>query len=242
MNRCIRSSYSYIFRSLTVTLLLILSFVLSVSCTISNATDTSTGIDGEIRVLQATQTIVDSIALSSDLILYVDPPNGHTSPTILGVFARASDVDALVYYEPSDESPTIDSPFITYNTPYIELGTLFKGSRNRTLTMVAVLTDELGTIRSEQITMDYFVEGASRPFSYGFMIPGVESGGYFLRFGMEVAAVARAQVAGGQEFADFFSELGKGTYIDQVDALNLLSLDPDLQGFEGGFPGKYATY
>jgi hypothetical protein len=56
--------------------------------------------------------------------------------------------------------------------------------------------------------------------------------------GLEIEAAARAQLAGGQEFADFATPLGVGTYATQIRALYLLGIDPDLQGFEGGFPGK----
>ena len=48
-------------------------------------------------------------------------------------------------------------------------------------------------------------------------------------------ATARAQSASGQEYADFFSSLGIGTYADQANALFLPGLVPDLTGFEGGF-------
>lgn len=69
-------------------------------------------------------------------------------------------------------------------------------------------------------------------------MPGVETGGYFTRVGIEESAAARAQLAGGQEFADFATELGIGTYSDQLRLLHLPSIDPDLDGFEGGFTGK----
>ena len=51
-----------------------------------------------------------------------------------------------------------------------------------------------------------------------------------------MVASARAQAAGNQEFADFSTYLGLGTYEPQIQALNLLRIDPDLKGFEGGFP------
>lgn len=175
---------------------------------------------------------------STTLILYVDPPDGHNSPSAMGAFIRANDKNALVYYDENGGSPTLESPFMTYDTPYIQLDTPFKASRNRTLTVVAVVMEESGVYRSEQITLRYFVEGAARPFSYGFLVPGIESGGYFIRFDLEVAATARAQVAGGQEFADFFTELGIGPYDQrQIIPLDLLSFDSELKGFEGGFPG-----
>ena len=183
--------------------------------------------------------IISSITLDPELILYVDPPDGHSSPAALGVFARANDPTALVYYDEFGKNPFLNSTFLTYSTPYIQLDTPFKASRNRTLSVVAVMTDETGAkTRSEQYILHYFVEGTARPSSYGFLVPGTESGGYFVRFGIEIAATARAQVAGGQEFADFFTNLGIGTYATQISALHLISLDPDLQGFEGGFPGE----
>lgn len=180
-----------------------------------------------------------SIRTDPELILYIDPPNGHSSPAALGVFVRANDPDAIIYWEELGDSPSLDSTNpLTYNTPYIQLDTPFKASRNRTLKVIAVVTDEEGALtRSEEITMNYFVEGTARPYSYGFLVPGIESGGYFLRYGIEIAATARAQVAGGQEFADFFTNLGIGTYSTQIKTLDLLSIDPELTGFEGGFPG-----
>jgi len=56
--------------------------------------------------------------------------------------------------------------------------------------------------------------------------------------GLEMKATARAQSAKGQEFADFFSDLGIGTYPTQANALRLPELIPGvrLQGYEGGFP------
>ena len=65
----------------------------------------------------------------------------------------------------------------------------------------------------------------------------METNGYFTRMGIEESAAARAQLAGGQEFADFATELGIGTYANQLRALHLPSIDPDLMGFEGGFSG-----
>lgn len=58
-----------------------------------------------------------------------------------------------------------------------------------------------------------------------------------MRLGIEMEAAARAQLAGGQEFADFTTKLGMGPYKRQLTLLHLPSLDPDLTGFEGGFTG-----
>lgn len=52
---------------------------------------------------------------------------------------------------------------------------------------------------------------------------------------IEVPSAARAQVAGGQEFADFNTSLGIGTYATQLKLLHLPSIDPELIGFEGAF-------
>lgn len=181
--------------------------------------------------------VIDADA--SDLFLYIDPPNGHSSPAVLGVFIRANDPDAIVYFEELGDDPTVLSPTLTYNTPYVQLDTPFRASRNRTLVVIALLEDEDGVwYRSAQTTMKYFVEGTARPDSFGFLVPGIESGGFFIRYGIEMVATARAQVAGGQEFSDFFTNLSIGTYDKQVNALDLLEIDEELQGFEGGFPGK----
>eukprot|EP00604_Paraphysomonas_vestita_P001611 CAMPEP_0174822304 /NCGR_PEP_ID=MMETSP1107-20130205/14895_1 /TAXON_ID=36770 /ORGANISM="Paraphysomonas vestita, Strain GFlagA" /LENGTH=466 /DNA_ID=CAMNT_0016040871 /DNA_START=484 /DNA_END=1884 /DNA_ORIENTATION=- len=50
-----------------------------------------------------------------------------------------------------------------------------------------------------------------------------------------MASKARAQLATSQEFADFNTTLGIGTYSDQLQLIHLPSIDPDLIGFEGGF-------
>lgn len=73
--------------------------------------------------------------------------------------------------------------------------------------------------------------------SYGFFVPGPETQGHFLSVALEMKATARAQSAKGQEFADFFSDLGIGTYKTQANSLHLPSLIPGLPllGYEGGF-------
>ena len=91
------------------------------------------------------------------------------------------------------------------------------------------------TFRSEQHTLYYIIEANARPNAYGFLVPGVESSGYFLKFVIEQKAAARAQVAGGQEFADFYTDLGVGTYEGQIIPMRLPDLMPDLTGFEGGY-------
>lgn len=60
-----------------------------------------------------------------------------------------------------------------------------------------------------------------------------------MKFVLEAVATARA-TTGSQEFADFFNSNGIGTYLSQIRALQLTQLDPDLTGFEGGFPSNTA--
>lgn len=184
-------------------------------------------------------------ATDQDFLLYIDPPNGHSSPAVLGVFIRANDPNVLIYYNDDGKDPVAlsSSTPLTYDKPYIQLDTPFKARRERTLVIIAVVKDDDGFwYRSEQTTLNYLVEGSARPDSFGFLVPGIESGGYFVRYGIEMVATARAQVAGGQEFADFFTNLSIGTYDKQVSALDLLDIDPELQGFEGGFPGTVAAH
>ena len=55
----------------------------------------------------------------------------------------------------------------------------------------------------------------------------------FLFVAFSFLPVNRAQAAGGQEFANFTSELGVGTYENQARPLVLPEIDDDLSGFEG---------
>lgn len=205
-------------------------------------------------------SINNSSRLATELTIQYDPPDRSSWPAALGVFARAyydgePDTSAKIYYEQyyvfqqdqtatlqgGEASVTFNSSYAEYDKPYIQLGTPFKAQRIRYLKMVAVRDDPLDDksfIRSEEITLTYYVEGAARKNSFGFLVPGIESGGYFLRFALEVEGKARAQAAGSQEFADFFTALGIGTYDTQVQALDLLTL-ANVTGFEGGFAGKH---
>ena len=63
--------------------------------------------------------------------------------------------------------------------------------------------------------------------SHAFILCGV-----IFRLSLSLSLL-RAQAAGGQEFADFGTELGVGTYKDQARPLNLPDIDEDLSGFEG---------
>lgn len=198
-----------------------------------------------------------TIPKSSDVVLSWDPPDTFVSITGLGVFTRCRytpepDADIKIYYEIGAaedsvyQNATLDSLYATNDSPYIALDTPFKASRNRILTLICVIqfvndNKETEKYRSQQVTLNYVVEASARPYAHGFLVPGVESSGMFIKFQLEVAAKARAQTAGGQEFANFFSYLGKGTYEEQVRPLNLTKLIPDLIGFEGGFPVNFSN-
>lgn len=176
-----------------------------------------------------------SIKYHESLTVYYDPPSMATSATALGVFVRASLPDAKIYYEIYDAKTgyrkiTSSSPYATYASPYIQIDTPYLSPRTRHLQFVAVL----GTKRSSSFNLTYFVEAGSRPYSYAFLVPGLETKGYFLKAGIEMKATARAQTAGGQEFADFFTALGVGSYKSQVVSMLLQLIDPDLKAFEGG--------
>jgi len=185
------------------------------------------------------------VSYDSAMKLFYDPPMGHVSPTALGVFVWSNYQGVTFYYDNSGGLPTLNSSYASSSKPYIQLTTAFKASRNNSITVVGILEDSNNPgnyFRTSQYTLKYFVESSARPYSYGYLIPGIESGGFFLQFEMEVAATARAQPAGDQEFADFNTNLGVGTYSTQIQALNLLQIDPDLTGFEGGFPYNTSTH
>ena len=74
---------------------------------------------------------------------------------------------------------------------------------------------------------------------------------------MEMISALRAQAAIRQELADYdtttespdpitgvisiarLHRIATGTYKRQLKLLHLIDLDPDLTGFDGGFPGRY---
>lgn len=187
-------------------------------------------------------TIEDTLPLLSDLKVFYDPPNGTDSPTALGVYAWTHYSTALIYYDVTGASPTLNSSYVSQESPYFAVATPFKGKRGRLVSMIAVYTDLQGvTYRSKLYKLHYNVESRSRPYSYAFLVPGVESGGYFIRIMLEEEAAARPQSSTTQEFADFFAKLGIGTYSSQISPLKLTDIDSDLTGFEGGFPCKCIT-
>jgi hypothetical protein len=181
-----------------------------------------------------------TIQFKPDISIYYDPPSGTVSPTALGIYVWSNYPTSKIYYELlTGKVPDINSTYATSAKPYIQVDTGFRVPRNRTVILIAVYEDDHGQLwHSKVVTLHYFVEAAARPNSFGYLIPGVESQGKFIQVALEVKATVRAQAAGSQEFADFFSTRGFGTYSSQVTALDLTAIDPDLNGFEGGFSCK----
>lgn len=182
------------------------------------------------------KSIAAGITIDSTLSLQYDPPNGSTSVTGLAVYVWSNNLNARIYYTNDSTSPSLNSSYVDASAPYIQVTSPYKETRNRTLIIVAVVYNgKGGYTRSHEYQLRYYVESSSRPNSYGYLIPGVDSNGYFVQFGIEVAASARPQSAANQEFSDFYTNLGVGTYSTQIQALHLPSIDSDLCGFEGGF-------
>ncbi len=116
--------------------------------------------------LNKTQSL---LSLAYPLQLYIDPPEGHFSPTALGVFMRCispkgESANARVYYTLDDTEPTKFSTYTTYDHPYVHVDTPFKVGRARKIR--AICTEKAidgNTYRSELITRHYIIEGSSRP-------------------------------------------------------------------------------
>jgi hypothetical protein len=198
---------------------------------------------GEATPAQLPINETAEIKFKSDLAIYYDPPSGTVSPTALGIYVWSNFPTSKIYYELlTKKVPDINSTFATADRPYIQVDTPFKAPRDRTIVLIAVYEDLKGQLwRSRVYYVNYFVEASARPNSFGYLIPGVESGGKFIQIGLEAKASARAQAAGAQEFADFGSTRGYGTYLKQVKSLNLTEIDEDLNGFEGGFCYNQST-
>lgn len=189
------------------------------------------------RLATSLLPISQLLPLSSTVEVYYDPPNGTASPSALGIYAWSNQKTAKIYYNILGENPTLNSSYADAKSPYITVTTPFKGTRDRNVKLIAVYEDDKGnTFRSDLVNITYFVESRARPYSYAYLVPGIESGGYFIQIMLEESAAARPQSSTTQEFSDFFSNLGVGTYSSQVSPLKLTDLDSDLQGFEGGFP------
>lgn len=136
--------------------------------------------------------------------------------------------------------PSLESPTLLWDKPYVHVYSGFDNQVNKTLTFIAVFENNEGVLpsRSYRQAYDFGVEGGDRTDSFAFLVPGIESKGNFIRVTLEVAAAARAQSAGSQEFANFYSPLGVGTYPEQVQKISLPDLYFELDGFEGGFSSE----
>lgn len=190
---------------------------------------------------ESTIANTSSIQFNSDLTLQFDPPSGAFYPTFIGLFVRASDPDAVIFFSTHGE-PDFSSPVATFDSPYIELGSTASTSlvqptklRNRTISIIAVSSRNGLFIKSNTQVLNYMIESDARQSSSGFFVPGIESGGYFIKVKIEEKSAQRALAQSRQDFANFTAPLGVGTYISQIAALNLQELDPELTGFSGGF-------
>ena len=221
---------------------------------------------------------LNNFTQSSDFYLLYDPPNGfhsHSKSFLYTTTSFSDDLDfnnvrdannnnILIYYEFDGKLPTLSSPYLTKDRPYIELSTPFLSGRLRNISLIGVYGDlapildsyvndnnltmsDLSTsklFRTKQYNLHYFIEGAYRPSCSAFHIPSVISQGQFLHLHLEMNASVLAVAAIGsgiQQFADFFSFQGRGTYSSQITTLNLTAIDPELTGFEGGFAMNMST-
>lgn len=187
------------------------------------------------------------ILFSSSIELLFDPPNFASFPHAMALFVQVKgNQSARIYYEMDKynyvykktfiEKPSLDSKFVTFRTPYIQIDSPYLYPRQRNIYIVAVIVDPIkGLLKSKEYFLTYFVEAKARPKSFGYFVPGLESSGYFLKVALEIVAKARAQATTNQEFADYFTGYKAGTYNHQVDSLHLPTLDSDLIGFEGGY-------
>jgi hypothetical protein len=103
---------------------------------------------------------------------------------VLGIFVRCSDPAAKIHYEITYggvflSNLTESSPYASYSSPYISVNTPFGEISARTVVLQAVYTDPItgAKTRSKKYTMDYRIEGAARPNSYFFLVPGLETKG-----------------------------------------------------------------
>ena len=118
------------------------------------------------RQLQDTTVITDLTSIIG-LELLIDPPDGHFSPTALGVFLRSSSPDALIYYTLDGTAPTLASATITSSSPYLHVDTPFLAGRYRRLRAVAAEIRIDGEWhRSVEYDRTYIVEATDRPNRY----------------------------------------------------------------------------
>ena len=181
--------------------------------------------------------------------LSYDPPSGYYSHVKTSLYVHTSFSDILdynnskfqlnnniyIYYAFNGDSPTLSSPHITKDSPYIELNTPIKFGRMRNISLIAVFGD-LTTITntlssSKTLTFDmirssklqvtkqynlyYYIEGGFRPSSSAFMIPSPISEGQFVHLKLEMNATVLALQAIGygiQQFADLYSTQGSSMF------------------------------
>ena len=186
-------------------------------------------------------TPISQLSTTKDLNMIALPENGFFSPTALAVFLRCTSPTAVVYWTTNNLPPTFASSSLTYDTPYLNLAQPYGCGRHLRVRAIATETTVDSVLHiSEEIDRTYLVESAARPLSKMYFIPGIDTDSYFVRVNIETAAAERAQASSGQEFADFNTSLGVGTYYNQVIGLHLKSVcnDDALTGFEGGFSGQ----
>ena len=136
------------------------------------------------------------------LSLYFDPPSGYFAPTALGVYVSCNlGPICQIYYEIGDanqiyNAPSLNSRSATDSSRYINIDTPFGATRARNLTIIAVANIKGTLIKSQQVTLMYYVEAAARkgippfkpwlgpdggmPGAYGWLVPSVQSHGYFV--------------------------------------------------------------
>ena len=213
---------------------------------------------------------IKDIVPRDDLTVMWDPPVGASCPTTLSVYVQATDPNAIIFYETnvaeeSNAPLNMTSRVATSNRPYIQIQTPFRRyidgtaiepftMRNMTLSLVAVSTYNQFWIRSQVYRLRYYIEGQARRNATGFLVPGIETDGWFIKFRMEMRSSLRAEAAIRQELADYdttsvspdpitgiiskarLHRIATGTYRNQLNLLHLTELDPALTGFDGGFP------
>ena len=196
----------------------------------------------------AGQSITSSPGVTVDptLQIFYDPPINASIPHALGLYVWCNNKDAKIYYNLDALGAllpvTFDNEYVNFESPYIHISTPYQSGRLRIVQLIAVVSSGASYKISSLLKLQYYVEGSDRPNSFAFFVPGVNSDGYFLKVAIENKASARAQSAGSQEFGDFYSKDGIGTYAATVTAtsqasyLRLLDIDSDLTGFEGGIP------
>jgi hypothetical protein len=143
--------------------------------TVVTAAPTSTITGGAYSWLNSSISVYNPT--NNPLELYIDPPDGFSSSTALGVFMRCisskgDSANTKVYYTIDGDEPTRVSSYTTYEFPYVHIDTPFRVGRSRVFQAICTERSIDGnTYRSELITRHYTVEGASRPQRYRHPVP-----------------------------------------------------------------------